>query len=137
MAGRLTIFGVWGLCVIVVAVQLTGIIQTQCKAHKNLRARCSSVVGAVAKWSVLGTMLRLILLVAPPIFFQLIFLPCFECYDFEAAATHEVGHVLGLSHPDTVADSACCGNPAGQNVYHADLAAGAVSSGIAMGLIRD
>ena len=23
-----------------------------------------------------------------------------KCYDFEAAATHEVGHVLGFNHPD-------------------------------------
>lgn len=29
-----------------------------------------------------------------------IFMPCFECYDFEAAVAHEVGHVLGFGHPD-------------------------------------
>jgi len=124
MGGRLTIFGVWSLCLLVVALQLGTILRTQLSAHPGLRSRCSSVIGAVARWSVLGTMFRLLLLVAPPIFFQLIFLPCFECYDFEAAATHEVGHVLGLSHPDTVATSACCGNAPGQNVYHAQLAAG-------------
>ena len=27
-------------------------------------------------------------------------MPCWECYDFEAAVAHEVGHVLGFGHPD-------------------------------------
>ena len=44
--------------------------------------------------------LRLFLLFAPIIFYSMIFDPCFSCYDFQAAATHEIGHVLGLSHPD-------------------------------------
>ena len=44
--------------------------------------------------------LRLFLLIAPIIFYRMIFDPCFSCYDFQAAATHEIGHVLGLAHPD-------------------------------------
>ena len=32
-------------------------------------------------------------------------LPCRECYDFEAAAAHEVGHALGLMHPDQAVSS--------------------------------
>ena len=43
----------------------------------------------------------LFLLVFPPIFYDQIFLPCWDCYDFEAAIAHEVGHVLGFDHPDT------------------------------------
>jgi len=41
--------------------------------------------------------------VLPPLFWFEIFLPCWECYDFEAAASHEVGHALGLYHPDQAA----------------------------------
>ena len=56
-----------------------------------------------------------------------ILMPCWECYDFEAAATHEVGHVLGLSHPDNV-EGALCGNCGGTwpgvNSYHEGLVGG-------------
>lgn len=41
-----------------------------------------------------------LLLLFPPIFFWKIFQPCWSCYDFSSAITHEVGHVLGLDHPD-------------------------------------
>eukprot|EP00326_Haptolina_ericina_P042833 CAMPEP_0181244412 /NCGR_PEP_ID=MMETSP1096-20121128/42847_1 /TAXON_ID=156174 ORGANISM="Chrysochromulina ericina, Strain CCMP281" /NCGR_SAMPLE_ID=MMETSP1096 /ASSEMBLY_ACC=CAM_ASM_000453 /LENGTH=241 /DNA_ID=CAMNT_0023340961 /DNA_START=478 /DNA_END=1203 /DNA_ORIENTATION=+ len=35
-------------------------------------------------------------------FYKQIFVTCWECYDFEAALTHEVGHILGFGHPDLV-----------------------------------
>ena len=36
-----------------------------------------------------------------PIFYFRVFMPCWECYDFEATIAHEIGHVLGFHHPDT------------------------------------
>ena len=35
-------------------------------------------------------------------------LPCFECFDLQTVMIHEVGHVIGLHHPDT-ADTTYCG----------------------------
>lgn len=131
----------------VVALQLRVILRGQLERHVTAKERCQLVIAAVAKWSIFGTALRLVLLITPPIFFQLIFMPCWECFDFEAAVTHEVsvcadrtarsnesdscaaaspcrhdayslcqiGHVLGLGHPDTVGEA---------NVYHEALSAG-------------
>ena len=37
----------------------------------------------------------LFLLIFPPIFYTQIFLPCWDCFDFEATMAHEIGHILG------------------------------------------
>ena len=57
----------------------------------------------VSKISIATTSLRLLLLWAPPVLYMQIFLPCWECYDFEAAAVHEIGHSLGLMPPNQAA----------------------------------
>jgi len=44
-------------------------------------------------------------LIFPPVFYWNVFSPCWTCYDFSAAMTHEVGHILGLDHPDARANS--------------------------------
>ena len=62
--------------------------------------RFQMLLEQMGRISVLATTARLLMLWAPPILYIFIFLPCWECYDFEAAAAHEVGHALGLMHPD-------------------------------------
>ena len=62
--------------------------------------RFQMLMQQMGRISVLATTARLLMLWAPPILYVFIFLPCWECYDFEAAAAHEVGHALGLMHPD-------------------------------------
>ena len=64
------------------------------------RAAGSGLLDAVERLSGLNTTLCLLLLVAPPLIYIRIYLPCKECYDFEAAAAHEIGHILGFFHPN-------------------------------------
>lgn len=121
---RCLVYGLWGVTLLVVVVQLAFLVRPQLSTQMTLRQRVRAVLAVLSTWSVLGTALRVLLTVTPPLFFELIFLPCFECYDFEAAATHEVGHVLGFSHPDASEEGTCCGFAPGKNVHHAALAAG-------------
>jgi len=36
-----------------------------------------------------------------PVFYIEVFMPCYECHDFEATIAHETGHLLGFHHPDS------------------------------------
>uniref|UniRef100_A0A7S2HJS0 Peptidase M10 metallopeptidase domain-containing protein n=1 Tax=Haptolina brevifila TaxID=156173 RepID=A0A7S2HJS0_9EUKA len=75
--------------------------------------------------SPVGLGLRLMLIIFPWPFLVGILNMCWDCFDFEAAAAHEIGHLLGLGSPDLVPGETMPGFPAlGQNSYHAGLAAG-------------
>ena len=75
-------------------------------------ARCSACLNYLSSLSPCTNLLVLFFLIFPLIFYDRIFLPCHECYDFEAAVAHEAGHVLGFGHPDAVPEAniaASCG----------------------------
>jgi len=68
------------------------------------------------------------LLFIPPLVTARIFRPCFDCYDFEAAALHEIGHFIGLGHPDNIPSNWAyptydfAGPTPGNNSYHNAIA---------------
>jgi len=70
--------------------------QTCCRSE-----RITAMVVAFADMPLATVLLALLLTIFSPIFYVRVFLPCWECYDFKATMTHEIGHVLGFHHPDT------------------------------------
>ena len=72
--------------------------------REEVALQLNELLDGVSKLSIAWTTLRMLFVWAPPVIYVYIFLPCWECYDFEAAAAHEVGHALGLMHPDQAAE---------------------------------
>jgi len=69
--------------------------------------------------------MRLTLISLPWAFYKAIFLTCWDCYDFEAVAAQQIGHLLGLGQTDLLPTELLPSQgPPGQNSYHAGLASG-------------
>lgn len=92
----------------------------------STQERIDHVISELASWNPLTLTIFVILLICPGLMDQQLFMPCFRCEDFQATATHEIGHFLGLGHPDNIPDNwvkdAYAGPKAGVNSYHEDLA---------------
>jgi hypothetical protein len=125
----IVIFGaatcVWKLKI----VKAVGRAETRRRAGKrvvkNPRKRFHKCYDEAAEWSVGWTTVQLVMIFMPFSVLQNIFEPCFNCYDFEGAAVHEIGHVLGLGHPNTARTEISPGwEPAGDNVYNEFFSSG-------------
>lgn len=81
--------------------------------------------------------LFILLLFLPPLLERQIFSPCFDCYDYESAALHEIGHFLGLGHPNNIplnwaypanqGNLAFAGPKQGQNSYQSLISSAIIS----------
>jgi len=96
------------------------------QAIENAYLRLQAFLSAIAAESIMGTAVRFTLLMIPWPFYIAVFQVCWDCYDFEAAASHEIGHMLGIAHPDKAvgAELAPGYQPTNSSFYNAYLASG-------------
>jgi len=124
-------FGVLALASLLLVGLIIRVARHQCyhggmgdEKNYGCKRKMRASADEVASWGVLP-MTGLLLMLWVPISLQNnVFDPCWQCFDFEAAAVHEIGHILGLNHPDsmgTVVKDASTGEtfPVGWNSYSA------------------
>jgi hypothetical protein len=115
-------FGIFSVAMVVLFVLLFKVGKHQhCCDEEGRKRTCKEKTRLSAKemadFGVLPTTVLFVCLWVPIALQQTIVKPCWECYDFEAAAVQGIGHILGLNHPDH-------GNSTGSNAHtHSALTA--------------
>lgn len=94
--------------------------------HISCKERLYGGLRALSHWSPIVLVIFILLLIVPGLITVKLFEPCFACYDFEAAALHEIGHFLGLGHPDNIPDNLAVQIP-GNNSYNAIISTAVMS----------
>jgi hypothetical protein len=122
---QVILFSIFALAALINLFQLTRILSSTACHGGGYLDKFKHSMDEISKCGIVGLAFRLICLWTPPISYAYLFLPCWDCFDFEGAATHEVGHVLGLSHPDTAGLEVCtasyCNPKGGQNSFASAL----------------
>ena len=90
-----------------------------CDSERTRAKQTFDILEEVNSWGVMPLGFLLLMLWTPISLQVNIFTPCWECYDFEAAATHEIGHILGLGGNNASVDDV----PVGNNSHNSLLAA--------------
>jgi hypothetical protein len=112
---RIVISVICVIAALVVAyIFIAGLKQALCPRGQKLREgevrqrvfgrRCDAVLVSLARMPLFCLLFSLFWIIAAPTFYFMIFIPCWDCYDFKATVAHEVGHVLGFDHPDVHAE---------------------------------
>ena len=84
---RGVLLAVW-LCALLCKVyQIFMVCRAGKDARKGVSSQCHAWIDSLHRRSMIGVAIRLVLLILPPAFYIQIFLPCWDCYDFEAAVS--------------------------------------------------